>query len=83
MHGKVILWLIRFELDISDHCFLSFLFYFRFPNDRPSVGELQIHPFFKQCKRTTLAENLKLTGLDKYNCNKKATGTFFSLCCKL
>lgn len=53
----------------------SFLWGFhRYSDDRPSVDELQAHAFFKQCKRTSLAENFSLTGIDKFNCTKKAHG---------
>lgn len=46
----------------------------RYPDDRPNIVELQNQPFFKQAKRTTLAENLSLTGIDKYNCTKLSSG---------
>lgn len=46
----------------------------RYPDDRPNIVELQSHPFFKQVKRTTLSENLSLTGIDKYNCTKLSSG---------
>lgn len=54
--------------------FLNVVSLHRFADDRPSVEELQAHGFFKQCRRTSLAENLSLTAIDKYNCTKLANG---------
>lgn len=58
--------------------FCFFIIICRFPDDRPTVNELQCHPFFKQCKHTSLAENFSLTDIDKYNCTKLEAGEFNS-----
>lgn len=64
---------------LKDSTFVAILidcvsrFWIRYPDDRPNIVELS-HPFFKQAKRTTLAENLSLTGIDKYNCTKLSSG---------
>lgn len=43
---------------------------FRDPSDRPNVHQLHYHPFFKQCRNTSLAEQLRMTGIEAYNCTK-------------
>lgn len=50
------------------------MFFYRYPDDRPNVSELQSHGFFKQSKRTSLAENFSLTAIEKYNCTKMPNG---------
>lgn len=73
--------LTQFQVRVNsdDHFSTIFLLlFFRFPNDRPSVTQLQNHVFFKQCKHTSLAEQLGATGIDKYNCTK-TTGSYLFL----
>lgn len=79
MHGKVIMnetLIYRPFNGKHVELFKKFqkLYFDRYPDDRPNIVELQNHPFFKQGKRTTLAENFSSTGIDKYNCTKLNAG---------
>lgn len=74
MHGKVNHIELYRDFIYKLHFFLNCAHAYRYPDDRPNIIELQSHPFFKQIKRTTLAENLSLTGIDKYNCTKLSSG---------